>query len=129
MSRIKGRNTAPEMLVRSFLHASGFRFVLHDKRLPGKPDIVLPKYRTVIFVQGCFWHMHEGCTKSNLPADNHEFWVKKLNGNRERDMINQKLLTEKGWKVLVIWTCELLKAKRDSVLSKLAAEIKGSVIT
>ena len=90
MSRIKGKNTKPEMLVRRFLHANGFRYKLHDKSLPGKPDIVLPKYKTVIFVHGCFWHGHKRCKLNRIPKRNHSYWIPKLNGNAERDKKNIK---------------------------------------
>lgn len=110
MSRIKGKNTKPELLVRKHLHAQGYRYNLHGKYkgtiLPGKPDIVLPKFRTVIFVHGCFWHAHEGCKYFKIPKTRTEFWEQKLLGNRERDMKHQMELRAMGWKVIVIWECE-----------------------
>ncbi len=107
MSRIKGKNTKPERVVRSFLHRSGFRFRLHRKDLPGCPDIVLPKYRTVIFVHGCFWHRHPGCPRTTTPKTNVEFWGKKFAENVARDERNRQALVELGWNVVVIWECEI----------------------
>src|SRR5215212_1918044 len=112
MSRIKGKNTKPEMLVRRFLHANGFRYKLHDKSLPGKPDIVLPKYKTVVFVHGCFWHQHKGCRKSVRPTSNIEFWNAKLDKTIKRDKQNTELLNEADWKTITIWECELKNAER-----------------
>lgn len=107
MSKISGKETKPEILVRKYLFAHGFRFRKNDKRLPGKPDIVLPKYKTVIFVHGCFWHGHEGCKKSKLPETRKEFWEEKINSNIERDKKNITILENTGWKVIVVWECEL----------------------
>jgi DNA mismatch endonuclease (patch repair protein) len=106
MSRIKSKNTNPEMIVRSLLHKMGYRFRLHRKDLPGKPDIVLPKYKTVIEVRGCFWHRHKGCKDASTPKSNTEFWQGKFSKNVERDEQNQKELEELGWKVIVVWECE-----------------------
>jgi len=107
MSRIKGKNTGPEKVVRSLLHRMGYRFRLHVKDLPGKPDIVLPRYRTVIFVHGCFWHRHRGCRNCTTPTNNREFWVNKLEGNVERDRLHTRTLKKLGWKVVVVWECEV----------------------
>lgn len=129
MSRIKGKDTKPEMLVRRFLHANGFRYKLHDKTLPGKPDIVLPKYKTVIEVQGCYWHGHQNCRYSHLPKSNTEFWKEKIGANVKRDKENLKKLKELGWNVIVIWECEL-KPKvfhqilNDNLLAKLRSNKK-----
>src|SRR6188768_1882720 len=109
MSRIKGKDTKPEMLVRRFLHAHGFRYRLHVKDLPGKPDIVLPKYKTVIFVHGCFWHGHKKCIKSVLPKTRTEWWKNKIRGNIENDFRAIKMLEKDGWKVITVWSCELVK--------------------
>jgi DNA mismatch endonuclease, patch repair protein len=109
MGRIKGRDTAPEVQVRSILHGAGYRFRLHRKDLPGRPDIVLPKHKTAIFVHGCFWHRHKGCSNCSTPKSNVEFWEAKFSGNVERDSRNLKKLTESGWKVIVVWECELLR--------------------
>jgi DNA mismatch endonuclease, patch repair protein len=106
MSRIKGKNTKPEMVVRSFLHAQGFRYRLHERKLPGRPDIVLPKFKTVIFVHGCFWHRHEGCRNCTTPTNRREFWLQKLTANARRDRIHDERLTGLGWRVIVIWECE-----------------------
>ena len=116
MSRITGSNTRPEIVVRKLLHGMGYRFRLHVKSLPGKPDIVLPRHKKIILVHGCFWHGHVGCKRSKPPSSNIEFWQKKLLGNRERDQKTLATLTALGWKVLVVWACEtnnreLLKEK------------------
>lgn len=109
MSRVRSKDTAPEKMVRSWLHARGFRFRLHRKDLPGCPDIVLPKYKTVIFVHGCFWHRHEGCKRASTPATNVEFWTEKFRKNVERDAKTKKELKALGWKVIVVWECETKK--------------------
>lgn len=106
MSGIRGKNTKPELVVRGFLHRAGLRFRLHAK-LPGKPDLAFPKYRTVVFVHGCFWHRHEGCPFSTTPASNIEFWQKKFRDNMRRDVEAKRQLEEQGWRVLVIWACQL----------------------
>jgi len=106
MSQVKGRDTKPEILVRKLLFASGFRFRLHERKLPGKPDIVLPKYRTVIFVHGCFWHQHKGCKKASIPKSNTEFWGKKLFDNTERDKKVIIELQDLGYNVFVIYECQ-----------------------
>ena len=106
MSRIKGKDTKPEMLVRRFLHANGFRYRLHVKDMPGKPDIVLPKYKTMIFVHGCFWHQHPGCKRAQTPKTQPEFWEHKFRNNLARDRRNVTALEQRGWKVSVIWECE-----------------------
>jgi len=111
MSRIRSTDTKPEMLVRSFLHRNGFRFRLHVKDLPGHPDIVLPKYKTVIEVRGCFWHRHPGCKYATTPSSNTEFWKQKFKQNIERDKQNGKKLKLLGWKLIVVWDCETLKKK------------------
>ena len=107
MAAIKGKDTKPEIIVRRYLHKSGHRFRLHRKDLPGKPDIALPRFKTVIFVHGCFWHRHEQCRNSVMPKSNVSFWRKKLSGNVARDRKNVELLKEQGWKVLIIWECEV----------------------
>lgn len=107
MARIKSKNTKPEKQVRSLLHGMGYRFRLHDKRFPGTPDIILPRYKVVIFVNGCFWHGHEGCKRATIPASNAQFWQEKIAGNRERDRRNIILLENIGYRCLVIWQCEL----------------------
>jgi DNA mismatch endonuclease (patch repair protein) len=119
MSRIRGKDTKPEMLVRKFLHAHGFRYRLHDKRLPGKPDIVLPKYKTVIFIHGCFWHGHEGCKYYVVPKSRTEWWVNKLTNNRANDEKALNLLKELRWNVIVLWECELKQGSAEQALIKL----------
>ncbi|MEV1530406.1 DNA mismatch endonuclease Vsr [Pseudomonas aeruginosa] len=107
MSLVKGKNTRPEMLVRRLVHGAGFRYRLHDAKLPGKPDLVFSRKRKVIFVHGCFWHRHEGCALARIPKSNQEFWLAKLEGNKARDEINLRKLHEAGWDTLVVWECEL----------------------
>lgn len=106
MSRIRGKNTTPEMLVRSLLHRMGCRFRLHVRDLPGKPDIVLPRYRTVIFVHGCFWHRHQGCKNCTTPTNRRAWWVEKLEANAARDLRHRRELRLLGWQVEVVWECE-----------------------
>ncbi|MEX2336302.1 MAG: very short patch repair endonuclease [Fulvivirga sp.] len=124
MSRIKGKDTKPEMLVRKFLFSNGFRYRLHDKKLPGKPDLVLPKYKTVIQVHGCFWHGHKGCKYFVVPKTRTKWWKEKIEGNIERDQIAEKKLKSEDWKVIVIWECELKPDKREGTLNKLLNQIK-----
>ena len=107
MSAIGGKDTRPELKVRSYLHSRGFRFRLHAKNLPGRPDLVFPKYRTVVFVHGCFWHRHDDCSLAYHPKTNVDFWEKKFQANVERDLRNLQELEKDGWKVLTIWECEL----------------------
>lgn len=114
MSGIRGKNTKPEILVRRLLHGMGFRFRLHRKDLPGKPDIVLPKWRTVVFVNGCYWHGHADCDLFRLPKSRTEFWQDKIDGNRVRDQRNYSALKQAGWKTVVIWECAVSKKRRLS---------------
>lgn len=107
MSRIRGKNTKPELLIRSLLHRAGYRFRIHAPNLPGKPDVVLPKYRAVIFVHGCFWHRHEGCVNATVPKSRTDFWEEKFRRTVERDQQKQRQLEEMGWKVLIVWECDL----------------------
>lgn len=123
MSQIKGKDTKPEILVRKFLFSKGLRFRKNDKRYPGHPDIVLPKYRTAVFVHGCFWHFHKGCRYAVMPSSNVEFWEKKLSANRERDYRNQEALSSLGWSVIIVWECELRKDKREETLNRLYSQI------
>ena len=106
MSSVKQRHTKPEMVVRSLLHRLGYRFRLHQKDLPGSPDILLPKYRTAIFVHGCFWHQHENCGKARRPSSNQEYWNKKLDENISRDKRKEDELSQLGWRVVTVWQCE-----------------------
>jgi DNA mismatch endonuclease (patch repair protein) len=124
MSRIRSKNTKPEILVRKFLHAYGFRFRLHSKRLPGKPDIYLKKYNTVIFINGCFWHGHKSCKYFILPKTRREWWTNKISGNRANDKKKLKTLTDSGINVITVWECELKKEKIDKTLVRLASHIK-----
>ena len=117
MSRVKGRDTKPEKLVRSVVHRMGYRFRLHRRDLPGTPDIVLPRYAKVIFVHGCFWHGHKRCPRSGRPGTNKKFWNKKLDENIERDERIRRKLRRMGWRVLVVWECETRKP--DKLLRKL----------
>ena len=123
MSRIKGKDTKPEVLVRQFLFSKGLRFRKNDKRYPGHPDIVLPKFNTIIFVHGCFWHLHENCRYAVMPSSNTDYWKNKLIGNRNRDKHNEELLISMGWKVIVVWECELKKDKREQTLYNLYDQI------
>ena len=106
MSKIKGKNTKPEMTVRSTLHRMGYRFRIHDKKLPGSPDIVLSRHKKIIFVHGCFWHGHAGCKRAAMPESNFEFWNKKISRNIERDNSTERELRSFGWQVLIIWQCQ-----------------------
>lgn len=117
MSRICSANTKPELAVRSLLHRMGYRFRLHRKDLPGKPDIILPKYKTVIFVHGCFWHRHKNCKYAYKPKSRVKFWEEKLSGNADRDKKKQSELKLLGWNVVVIWECEL--SKQELIVNKI----------
>ena len=123
MSQIKGKDTKPELLVRQYLHARGLRYRLHDKTLPGKPDLVLPKYKTIVFVQGCFWHKHEGCRYFVVPKTRTDFWLTKIGKNVVNDERQQAELTAAGWKVLTVWECELKPAVRENSLDALYSAI------
>lgn len=112
MGRIPGKNTQPEIVVRRLLHKIGYRFRLNNQRLPGTPDVVLKKYKTVIFVQGCFWHRHQKCKRSNTPKTHQLYWQNKFRQNIARDKRNQSLLREAGWKVIVVWECEIKEPQR-----------------
>lgn len=119
MSKISNKNTKPEILVRKYLFAKGFRFRINDKRFPGKPDILLPKYKTAIFVNGCFWHGHEGCKYHVLPKTNTEFWQNKIERNRKRDMEERQQLTSMGWHCITVWECQLKPKVRQQTLDAL----------
>ena len=120
MSAIHGKDTKPEMVVRRGLWCRGFRYRLNHKRLPGHPDLVLRKYKTCIFINGCFWHGHEGCKYYTIPKTNTEFWVKKIKRNQERDLVVKHQLKVMGWNCITIWECELKPAKREATLESLA---------
>ena len=115
MSKIRGENTKPEMILRSALFRKGYRFRVHKKDLPGKPDIVLPKYHLVIFVHGCFWHYHKKCNEGRIPSSNSKFWEEKLERNVKKDANNIKALKKENWKVFVIWECEIEKQFEKSI--------------
>lgn len=124
MAAIKGKDTKPEMIVRKYLFSRGLRFRVQVRKLPGKPDIVLPKYKTAIFVNGCFWHGHEGCKYFRLPKSNVEFWKEKIERNIERDKESMQALFDLGWKVVRVWECELRnKANREETLNKIYTSI------
>jgi DNA mismatch endonuclease (patch repair protein) len=118
MSRIRGKGSNPEMRLRRLVHGLGFRYRLHVKELPGKPDLVFPARRAVIFMHGCFWHRHEGCKLARLPKSKLDFWMAKLEANRQRDLIHQRQLSDLGWRVLVIWECELNDIEHVSQIIK-----------
>lgn len=124
MSRIRNKDTKPEELVRKYLFSKGFRYRKNDVRLPGKPDIVLPKYKAVVFVNGCFWHGHTGCRYFVWPKNNSEFWREKIIGNIARDQKNYELLRDLGWNVFVIWECELKRSVMEKTLDALINNIK-----
>lgn len=120
MSHVRSKDTKPEMIVRRFLFSHGFRFRVHVNTLPGKPDIVLRKYRTVIFVNGCFWHGHENCRIYSFPKTNIEFWKKKIERNKERDLEERIQLRRMGWHIILVWECQLKPKKRDKTLAGLS---------
>ena len=122
MSKIRSKNTKPELLLRKALHALGYRYRIHNKLLPGKPDIVFTKYKTAIFVHGCFWHYHSECPEGRIPDTNSKFWQEKLSKNVERDLKHRQALIDQGWKVIVVWECEVEK-QLEEVLSKIKTEL------
>ncbi|RJQ57757.1 MAG: DNA mismatch endonuclease Vsr [Desulfobacteraceae bacterium] len=124
MSNIKGKDTGPERIVRSLLHRMGYRFRLHRRDLPGNPDIVLPKYKIVVFVHGCFWHGHFGCVRAKKPSTNTSFWDDKIGKNIRRDIKNQKELENLGWSALVIWQCQIKKKDEQKLCSILKSFIE-----
>lgn len=126
MSRIRSKNTKPELILRKALFSHGFRFRLHRADLPGKPDIVLPKYKTALFVHGCFWHGHEGCKYFVVPKTRTEWWLNKINRNKSLDLISVAKLQEMGWKVIEIYECELKKDLIENMVNWLAKEIRKS---
>lgn len=126
MSRIKGKDTSIEVKVRKYLFAQGFRFRKNDRRLPGTPDIVLPKYRTVIFVHGCYWHRHEGCKYAYTPKTRTEFWQAKFDKNVENDRKNKELLEAAGWHVITMWECDI-KHRFDETMAAAVSELKTAI--
>jgi len=127
MSRIKGKDTKPELIVRKHLFAEGFRFRLHDKNLPGRPDIILKKFKTVVFINGCFWHGHSGCRYFKIPKTRVEWWTEKINKNINNDFIAEDKLKSMGWKVVTIWECDL-KNKKEETLNYLIQILRASNI-
>ncbi len=127
MSCIKGKDTKPEEIVRKYLFAQGLRYRKNDKRLPGSPDVVFPKYKVVIFVNGCFWHGHEGCKHFVWPKSNTDFWKEKIQKNILRDERNQQDLRKMGWYVIVVWECQLKKTQRKETLNNLVGLIKTNL--
>ncbi len=123
MSRIRGKDTTPEKLVRSMLHRMGYRFRLHGKGLPGRPDIVLRKHKVVVFVHGCFWHRHRDCKNCTTPTNNRKFWLMKLDGNASRDKRHRAALRKLGWRVVVVWECETEKTRYPGRLEKRMAKL------
>jgi DNA mismatch endonuclease, patch repair protein len=130
MSRIKSQDTKPEIILRKQLFARGIRFRLHSKGLPGRPDLILTKFKAVIFVNGCFWHMHARCKNAKIPSTRHEFWKQKLEGNRSRDAINLKKLLELDWRVLTVWECSLLSCRNDfaSLIDEIVVWLNGNSV-
>lgn len=125
MSRIKGKDTKPEILVRKYLHKKGIRFRLNDKKLPGKPDIVLAKYKTVIFINGCFWHGHEGCKYFVIPKTRTQWWIDKIQQTKNRDFNNYSGLKENGLKVIVLWECELKTNEFQETMQKAIKQLQS----
>lgn len=124
MANIKSKNTKPEKTVRSLLHAAGYRFRLHRKDLPGSPDLVLPKYNTVIFIHGCYWHRHSGCRRASTPKTNTKFWQSKFDANVKRDSVAKQAIEKAGWNVIIVWECETRTP--DVLLKRLKAELDES---
>lgn len=124
MSKIKGKDTKPEILVRKYLFSKGFRYRLHQKDLPGKPDLVFRRYKKIIFIHGCYWHGHSNCKYFILPKTKTQWWLNKINGNIKRDAENITKLKKLGWKIIVIWECELKPGKRDKTLVSLEKKIR-----
>lgn len=122
MSQIKSKDTKAEKIVRKFLFSKGLRYIKNDKRYPGHPDIVLPKYKTVVFVNGCFWHMHNDCPKFVMPKSRQEYWIPKLTENKQRDEENYRKLTELGWRVLLIWECEINSSNLEQLFRKIISD-------
>lgn len=127
MSRIAGKDTKPEELVRKYLFSKGFRYRKNVRKLPGTPDLVLPKYRTVIFVNGCFWHGHEGCKYFVWPKSNAEFWRQKIETNISRDRRKEAQLRDMGWNVMIVWECELHPSKKQATLERLESQLRQTL--
>lgn len=123
MTQIRSKDTKIEIVVRKYLFSRGLRYRINDKRYPGKPDIVLPKYKTIVFIHGCFWHKHGGCDSFKMPVTNRDYWLPKLTKNQKRDEEHITALRSAGWKVIVVWECELKKQNRQNRLGRLFNEI------
>lgn len=128
MQANKSENTKPELIVRKYLFARGFHYRLHCKNLPGKPDLVLRKYSTVIFINGCFWHGHDGCQYYRLPVTNSEFWLKKIENNRARDLRDRERLIKLGWGVMVVWECQLRPKQRENTLQEIVYRLSTAYL-
>ena len=128
MSHIRSKATKPEMAVRRWLWTHGYRYRLNVRSVPGKPDIVMRKYRTAIFVNGCFWHGHEGCSKFVMPKSNTDFWRTKIENNRKRDQKNYDILLQNGWQVIVVWQCNLAKDKLENTMQSLAVALNHNLL-
>ena len=129
MSRIRSAHTKPEMLVRKFLHAQGFRYTLHSKKLPGKPDMVLPKYKTIVLIHGCFWHGHADCKYYVVPKTRTAWWLNKINTNKANDEKAVKALKKEGWKIITIWECDLKPVKIEKTLASLLKKIERGLLS
>ena len=129
MSQIKGSNTKPEIILRKRLFAEGYRYRINDKKLPGKPDLVLKKFNTIIFVNGCFWHGHQDCRDFVIPKTRTEFWTEKINGNKERDKRNNALLKQCGWNVITVWECELKNNTFEETVNSIMKSMQLSTKT
>jgi len=129
MSRIRSAHTQPEIVVRKFLHAQGFRYTLHNKKLPGRPDIVLPKYKTIVFIHGCFWHGHSNCKYYVVPKTRTEWWLNKINTNKANDTKAIKALKKEGWKIIIIWECNLKPAKVEKTLALLLKKLENGSLS
>lgn len=128
MSKIRAKDTKPELLVRKYLFSKGFRYRVNVKKLPGKPDIVFTKYKTVIFINGCFWHGHGDCPKSHIPKTKTEWWAAKIKRNQERDQQEYSALKQQGWRVLVVWECQLIPKKREQTLLALEGVLSKQIL-
>jgi len=127
MSRIKSKDTKPEILVRKFLHLNGFRFRIHVKTIPGKPDIVLPKYKAIILIHGCFWHGHPNCKDFKIPKTRTEWWLNKINRNIAKDISLKKSLIDQNWKVIILWACQLEGGQKEHTLTSLLRQLKENL--
>lgn len=128
MSKVLAKNNKLEISVRKYLFSKGFRYRKNVEEMPGKPDIVLPKYKTIVFIHGCFWHGHENCDAATLPTSNIDYWTKKIKSNEDRDLRNKQMLRNSGWKIIIVWECEVKSKNRDKRFVKLVQEIQNKSI-